>query len=99
MKRSVQPAVYLVASKRNGTIYVGVTSDLIGRIWQHREGAVDGFTKRYGCKVLVWFELHSTMEYAIGRVKQLKSGSRSRKIALIEASNPMWRDLYPDLLG
>jgi putative endonuclease len=99
MKRSFQPAVYIVASKRNGTIYVGVTSDLIGRIWQHQEGAVDGFTKRYGCKVLVWFELHSTMEYAIGRVKQLKSGSRSRKIALIEASNPMWRDLYPDLLG
>ena len=99
LRRPFQPAVYIVASERNGTIYVGVTSDLIGRVWQHREGAVEGFTKRYGCKVLVWFELHSTMDYAIGREKQLKGGSRKRKIALIEAGNPMWRDLYPDLLG
>lgn len=99
MRRPFQPAIYIVANKRNGTIYVGVTSDLIGRVWQHREGAVDGFTTRYGCKILVWYELHSTMEYAISREKQIKGGSRKRKIALIEADNPMWRDLYADLPG
>jgi putative endonuclease len=99
VKRPFQPAVYIIANRRNGTIYTGVTSDIIGRIWQHREGVVDGFTKRYGCKLLVWYELHSTMEYAIAREKQLKAGSRKKKIALIEAGNPTWRDLYPDLLG
>ena len=99
MKRPFQPVVYIVASRRNGTIYTGVTSDLIGRIWQHKEGVFDGFTKRYGCKLLVWHELHSTMEYAIAREKQLKGGSRKRKIALIEATNPRWGDLYPELLA
>jgi putative endonuclease len=83
MKRDFQPAVYIVANKRNGAIYVGVTSNLVQRVWQHREGVVGGFTKRYGCKVLVWFELHSTMEYAIAREKQLKGGSRKKKLALI----------------
>ena len=97
MKRDFQPAVYIVANKRNGAIYVGVTSNLVQRAWQHREGIVDGFTKRYGCKLLVWFELHSTMEYAIAREKQLKGGSRKKKLALIEASNPLWRDLYPEI--
>ena len=99
MRRPFQPAVYIVASRRNGTIYTGVTSDLIGRIWQHKEGVFDGFTKRYGCKLLVWYELHSTMEYAISREKQLKGGSRKRKIALIEATNPRWRDLSAELLA
>jgi putative endonuclease len=97
MKRDFQPAVYIVANKRNGAIYVGVTSNLVQRVWQHREGVVGGFTKRYGCKVLVWFELHSTMEYAIAREKQLKGGSRKKKLALIEATNPLWRDLYADI--
>ena len=97
MKRDFQPAVYIVANKRNGAIYVGVTSNLVQRAWQHREGIVDGFTKRYGCKLLVWFEVHSTMEYAIAREKQLKGGSRKKKLALIEASNPLWRDLYPEI--
>ena len=97
MKRDFQPAVYIVANKRNGAIYVGVTSNVVQRAWQHREGIVDGFTKRYGCKLLVWFELHSTMEYAIAREKQLKGGSRKKKLALIEASNPLWRDLYPEI--
>ena len=97
MKRDFQPAVYIVANKRNGAIYVGVTSNLVQRAWQHREGIVDGFTNRYGCKLLVWFELHSTMEYAIAREKQLKGGSRKKKLALIEASNPLWRDLYPEI--
>jgi len=97
MQRDFQPAVYIVANRRNGTIYVGVTSNLAQRAWQHREGVVDGFTKRYGCKSLVWFEVHSTMDYAIAREKQLKGGSRKKKLALIEATNPLWRDLYPEI--
>ena len=94
MHANFQPAVYIVANRKNGTIYVGVTSDLPQRVWQHREGVADGFTKRYGCKRLVWFELHATMEYAILREKQLKGRSRAKKLALIEDSNPDWRDLY-----
>ncbi|MBA3666409.1 MAG: GIY-YIG nuclease family protein [Sphingomonas sp.] len=89
-----QPAVYIVANKRNGTVYTGVTSNLVQRIWQHREGVVEGFTKRYGCKMLVWFELAGTMDAAITREKQIKGGSRPKKLALIEALNPHWRDLY-----
>ena len=97
MQRNFQPAVYIVANKRNGAIYTGVTSDLPKRTWEHREGVVEGFTKRYGCKLLVWYELHSTMEYAIAREKQVKAGSRKKKLALIEAQNPQWRDLFDDL--
>ena len=97
MQRTFQPAVYIVASERNGTVYIGVTSNLVQRIWQHREGAIEGFTKKYGCKLLVWFEIHATMEYAIMREKQLKGGSRKRKLALIEAANPQWRDLFADI--
>jgi putative endonuclease len=94
-----QPAVYMMANHTNGTIYVGVTSDLPQRAWQHREGMAEGFTRRYGCKRLVWFELHATMEYAIAREKQIKGGSRAKKIALIEAENPEWRDLFFGLNG
>jgi putative endonuclease len=97
MQRDFQPAVYLMANKRNGAVYTGVTSDLVQRAWQHREGLIDGFTKRYGCKLLVWFELHATMEYAIVREKQIKGGSRRKKLALIEATNPRWRDLFDDI--
>ena len=97
MKRDFQPAVYIMANKRNGTLYIGVTSDLAQRVWQHREGVADGFSKRYGCKLLVWFELHSTMEHAILREKQLKAGSRRKKITLIEAANPQWRDLFAEI--
>lgn len=97
MKREFQPAVYIMASGRNGTLYVGVTSDLVQRAWQHREGVVDGFSKRYGCKRLVWYALHSTMEHAIAREKQLKGGSRKKKMALIEGANPQWRDLFSDI--
>ncbi len=86
-----------MASRRNGTLYVGVTSNLVQRAWQHREGIIEGFTARYGCKLLVWFELHATMEYAIGREKQLKGGSRKRKLALIEAGNPLWRDRFAEI--
>ena len=86
-----------MASRRNGTIYTGVTSNLPQRAWQHREGVADGFTKRYGCKLLVWFERHETMESAILREKQIKAGSRTAKLALVEAENPTWRDLYAEI--
>jgi len=92
-----QPAVYIMTNKRNGTLYTGVTSNLAQRVWQHREGVADGFTKRYGCKMLVWFEMQDTMEAAIMREKQIKAGSRKKKLALIEAFNPQWRDLYGDI--
>ena len=97
MRTTFQPATYIMANRRNGTLYVGVTSNLIQRGWQHREGQVEGFTSRHGCKLLVWFELHATMEHAILREKQLKGGSRLKKLALIEAHNPQWRDLYPEV--
>jgi predicted GIY-YIG superfamily endonuclease len=89
-----QPAVYIMANRRNGTIYVGVTSNLPQRVWQDREGVAEGFTQRYGCKLLVWFEIADTMDVAIAREKQIKGGSRTKKIALIEATNPHWHDLY-----
>ena len=92
-----QPAVYIMASKRNGTLYTGVTSNLPQRAWQHREGVADGFTSRYWCKMLVWFEMHDNMEAAIVREKQIKAGSRKKKLALIESFNPQWRDLYGDI--
>ena len=98
MAREWQPAVYMMASRRNGTIYVGVTSDLVRRAWEHRTGAVPGFASRYGCVLLVWFELAGSMEGAILREKQIKAGSRARKLALIEAMNPGWRDLYGGLV-
>jgi len=93
-----QPAVYVMASGRDGTLYIGVTSDLIQRVYQHREGITGGFTSRYSCTRLVHFELLSDMPSAIAREKQLKAGSRTRKIALIEAANPEWRDRYPEIL-
>jgi predicted GIY-YIG superfamily endonuclease len=91
------PAVYIVASRRNGTLYVGVTSDIPQRAFQHRSGAIKGFTQRYGCKMLVWFEPHEHMDEAIAREKQIKSGSREDKLALIERDNPLWTDLYETL--
>ena len=92
-----QPAVYIMASKRNGPLYTGATSNLIQRARQHREGVADGFTKRYGCKLLVWFQLGETMEAVITREKLIKGGSRNKKLALIEAMNPGWRDLFDDI--
>jgi predicted GIY-YIG superfamily endonuclease len=91
------PAVYIMANKRNGTLYTGVTSNLPQRAWQHREGVADGFTKRYGCKMLVWLEMAPSMEAAILREKQIKGGSRAKKLALIEALNPSWDDLFEDI--
>ena len=93
-----QPAIYILASNRNGTLYIGVTSDLVQRIWQHRNDAIEGFSKRYGAHALVHFELHTTMEEAILREKQLKKWERRWKIELIEKSNPYWRDLYEGIL-
>jgi len=93
VKRDIQPAVYLLASQRNGTLYVGVTSDLLARIHQHREGKFAGFTKEHGVKRLVWFEQHETMESAIIREKRIKKWDRAWKLELIEAENPRWLDL------
>jgi putative endonuclease len=92
------PAVYILASKRNGTLYIGVTSDLVKRIWEHRNNMVEGFTKRYGVHHLVCYELHASMESAIEREKRLKNWKRSWKLDLIESANPNWQDLYDTIL-
>jgi putative endonuclease len=97
MKQEKQPTVYIVTNKRNGTLYTGVTSDLVTRISQHREGATPGFTKRYGCKLLVWYEQFGEMLDAIAREKQIKAGSREKKLELIEATNADWQDLFRTL--
>jgi putative endonuclease len=89
-----QPAVYILASKRNGTLYIGVTSDLIKRVWEHKNNVVKGFTERYNVHQLVWYELHETMESAIRKEKMLKNWKRAWKLKLIERSNPNWEDLY-----
>jgi putative endonuclease len=94
---SKSPFVYLLASKKNGTLYVGVTSNLPGRIWQHKQGEVSGFTKKHRIQKLVWFEPHETMEAAITREKQIKEWKRAWKLELIEAGNPEWHDLYEDI--
>ena len=93
-----QPAIYILASKRNGTLYIGVTSDLPQRIWQHRNDVAEGFSKDYQAHLLVYFELHISMEAAIVREKQLKKWERQWKIELIEKNNPYWRDLYSEIL-
>jgi len=94
-----QPVVYILSSDRVGTFYVGVTSDLVARIWQHREHIVEGFTKKYDITKLVWYELHGTMESAITREKQIKKWNRDWKIHLIEEKNPYWHDLWQQILG
>ena len=88
------PCVYLLASKRNGTLYIGVTSQLPQRIYQHKHNLVDGFTKKYHVHLLVWYEVHETMESAISREKELKRWRRKWKIELIKHMNPEWLDLY-----
>ena len=94
----MQPCVYILASRRNGVLYVGVSSNLVKRIWEHKSDFVDGFTKKYHVHTLVYFELHATMEEAIKREKQLKEWRRDWKIRLIEAFNPYWNDLYDQIL-
>jgi putative endonuclease len=93
-----QPCVYILASKKHGTLYVGVTSDVIKRIWEHKQNVIAGFTQRYGVHDLVWYEQHPTMESAILREKTLKKWRRQWKIELIETNNPAWLDLYPGLI-
>jgi len=95
---SKQACVYILASKRNGTIYTGVTSDLIKRVWEHKHGVVEGFTRRYGVHILVWYELHESMVSAIEREKSIKNWSRQDKLNLIENSNPRWLDLYDNVI-
>ena len=89
--------VYMLASGLNGTLYVGVTSDLIKRVWQHREGLADGFSKQYGVKNLVWYEVHTDITEAIRREKQIKKWDRRWKVELIQKGNPRWRDLYAEI--
>ena len=93
-----QPCVYILASRRNGTLYTGVTSDLVQRIWQHKNDLVKGFTQKYRVHTLVWYEVHATMESAIGREKAIKEWKRVWKIELIEALDPEWRNLYDEIV-
>ena len=93
-----QPAVYILASRRNGTLYIGVTSNLRRRIWEHKNDVAEGFTKKYGVHTLVFYELHAGMNAAITREKQLKKWNRAWKLRLIEEQNPDWRDLYEDIV-
>lgn len=96
MKR---PAVYILASKRNGPLYTGVTSDLVRRVWEHRQDLVPSFTSRYRVHTLVWYEMHVHMDEAIIREKQIKKWNRAWKIRMIEERNPEWRDLWDDICG
>jgi putative endonuclease len=93
-----QPTVYILASDRNGTLYAGVTSNLVGRTWQHREHLVDGFSNRHNATKLVWYELHESVESAIEREKQIKKWNRAWKIRLIEETNPYWNDLHEQII-
>jgi putative endonuclease len=89
--------VYILASRRNGTLYIGMTDDLIRRVWEHRVGAVAGFTQKYGVKSLVWYEQHESREFAFQRERQMKKWNRAWKLRLIERFNPEWKDLFADL--
>ncbi|GAB6268733.1 MAG: GIY-YIG nuclease family protein [Smithella sp.] len=93
-----QPAVYILASKKNGTLYTGVTSDLVKRIWEHKNDLVDGFTRRYKVHNLVWYELHDNMDAAIEREKNMKEWKRAWKVRLFEKDNPNWNDLYDSII-
>ncbi len=94
----MQPAVYILASQKNGTLYIGVTCNLVQRIWQHKNDLVEGFTKRYGIHMLVYYELHSDINSAITREKQLKKWNREWKLGLIAQNNPQWQDLWPTII-
>lgn len=93
-----QPYIYILTNHRNGTLYTGVTSNLVQRIWQHKNKMLDGFTKKYDVSMLVYYELYDTMENAITREKQIKAGSRKKKLKLIETINPNWHDLYDEII-
>ena len=94
-----QPCVYILSNQYHGTLYIGVTSYLVQRVWQHKLKVANGFTKKYALDRLVYYEAFDEMDFAISREKQLKAGNRARKVALIEADNPKWLDLYSTLLG
>ena len=93
-----QPAVYIVTNKKNGVLYTGVTSNLIKRIYEHKNSVTKGFTAKYNCKLLVFFEIHDRLESAIHREKRIKAGTRDKKVQLIEEFNPDWKDLYDDIV-
>ena len=93
-----QPAVYILTSKRNGTLYTGVTSKLVKRVWEHKNNMVEGFTKRYSVHKLVWYELHENMESAILKEKRIKGWKRTWKLQMIENDNPDWQDLYHNIV-
>ena len=93
-----QPAVYILANQRNGTLYVGVTSNLVKRVWEHKSDLVDGFSRKYRVHMLVYYELNESMEAAITREKRIKAGSRIKKLWLIESMNPDWQDLYASII-
>jgi len=93
-----QPAVYILATRQNGTLYIGVTSDLVERVWQHKNGMAEGFSKKYGVHRLVYYELHQDMVAAITREKQLKKWERAWKLELIEEKNPGWKDLWDEIV-
>jgi putative endonuclease len=92
------PCVHILANKPNGTLYIGVTSNLVQRVWQHKSNLVEGFTMQYGVHQLVWYEVHDTMGNAIAREKALKKWNRAWKIELIEKTNPKWTDLYDEII-
>ncbi len=94
----MQPAVYILSSQRNGTLYIGVTSDLVKRIWEHKNNLAEGFTKSYGVHLLVYYELHTDMLGAITREKQIKKWNRNWKIRLIESNNSEWKDLWAEII-
>ncbi len=94
----MQPCVYILASKQNGTLYVGVTSNIQKRIWEHKSDVVEGFTKKHAVHDLVWYEVHENMESAITREKNIKAWKRAWKLELIEKDNPSWHDLFNDLV-
>jgi len=98
MAHTKQPCVYILANKRNGTLYVGVTSDMMKRGWKHRQGVEEGFTRKYGVQMLVHYEVCENMLSAISREKQLKKWNRAWKLRLIEERNPAWRDLWQDIV-
>lgn len=98
MDMDKQPAVYILANRCNGTLYTGVTSNLVKRVWEHKSDLVEGFTRRYAVHLLVYYELLDTMEAAIAREKQVKAGSRAKKLRLIESMNMGWKDLYDSIL-
>jgi putative endonuclease len=97
VRKAMRPAVYMLCKHRHCTLQTGITSDLARRVWEHRTGAVEGFSRRYGLKALVWYEPHGTMEEAIFHEKHIKAWKRGWKSKLIERMNPTWRDLYEDL--